>query len=219
MIKFENNVVNEWTDKYTNEHNISYSGDLLYKNYPVNLPGIDKEYVKDTLIESFKPFLQIQRPIELDPNFESFTIISSKYYFSLSFRIFFPDYFPGIPEKYIHITLVSGDLMLLEDESDAKIEYHTYHENTYLTMVSGKRSREEVVDEDFLHNVLNTMVRFLNTIIKDYSKIVMTPRLILDRFLGPVEQNLAQFLGTTVLRYKKSDKKKEVEDEIFNDIF
>jgi hypothetical protein len=45
------------------------------------------------------------------------------------------------------------------------------------------------------------MAKFLNSIIDDYSRIIMSPRLITDKFLGPVEKLMSQYLGVNVLGY------------------
>jgi hypothetical protein len=180
MIKFQHFVDQE-------SKVVHLSGELFYRNYPVNLQDINKEYFIDTFIQSFKPFLQLQKPIDQDPNFTYFKLRPLGKLL-LDFSILYPNSL-----KKIHISLV-----YFTSSKSVSLEYKT---SKVFRESSRKRYREEVEEEGFLQNVLNAMVRFLNTIIKDYSKIVMSPRLILDRFLGPVEQNLAQFLGTTVLRY------------------
>ena len=159
-----------------------FEGELYFENYPVDLQKIDEGYFIDTLIQSFQPFLQIQKPIEKDPNFKYFEY--KKDYFLL-FDIFYPN-----SKNTIQINL---DPYWYDD--GVSLDYNTvkrFKETSRLR----KRYREEVEEEEFLQNVLNAMVRLLNTIIKDYS--MMSSSVLRNRtgkFIGRAETRVAEFIG------------------------
>jgi hypothetical protein len=184
MIRFDHIV-----DNFNGKEKLLFEGELIYENYPVHLRDINKEYFIDTLIQSFQPFLKIQKPIEKDPNFEYFkykitntnNFLDTKF---LSFHIFYPN-----SKNYIIIYLGSP----YYDDDDVYLYYGTLKR---FKEASRKRYREEVEEEEFLQNVLNAMTRLLNTIIKDYT---MMSSLVLrngtGKFIGPAETRVAEFIG------------------------
>jgi hypothetical protein len=113
------------------------------------------------------------------------------------FEIKYPIYIKSIyPNEYENTIFISFDYDL---NKHVNIDYSTIRR----ILETPRFQSEENENADFLKNVLNAMVRFLNSIIDDYSRIIMSPRLITDKFLGPVEELIAQGLGVSVLGYNK----------------
>jgi hypothetical protein len=189
MIKFKHTI-----EEYENEKKIRFNGELFFKNYPVNLQEINKDYLEDAIIRSFQPFLQIQKPIDQDPNFASFELERSDFYgddiFELEFNIKKPSLKNSDITNYYIDTI---EIKLNTESSNVYIEYWTERIFRY---ASRKRYRDEEEDETFLQNVLNAMARLLNTIIKDYSMMSSSVlRTNTGKFLGTAETRIAEFLG------------------------
>jgi hypothetical protein len=178
MIKFKHYV-------YHQEQNIFLLiGELDYTNYPVNLTLLDKEYFIDRFIQSFQPFLQLQKPIDKDPNIKKFTLnFQEDLYFHLEFIILRPN---SLKKTFLNMSY----------HPHTKRVFISYSQDKIFREASRKRYREEEKDEEFLQNVLNAMARLLNTIIKDYT---MMSSLVLrngtGKFLGRAETRVAEFIG------------------------
>jgi hypothetical protein len=185
MIKFEHYVYQDKRDL-----KIVFYGELFFENYPVNLQEINKDYLEDAIIRSFQPFLQIQKPIDQNPNFKDFRMRPSAdvwtrngYKIVFDIKILSPNSKEWIYVRVEHNTLNKKVLLF-------------YSTGKFFREASRKRYREEVEEEEFLQNVLNAMTRLLNTIIKDYT---MMSSLVLregtGKFIGRAETSVAEFLG------------------------
>ena len=177
MIRFDHQVENYG---YGYKEKL-FNGKLTYKNYPVNLRDINEDYLEDAIIRSFQPFLQIQKPIEKDPNIGFFYKNSSGFIFL------------DIINPYSKIYNIVTFLGLEND--DVYLYYETVKTFKEASRLR-KRYREEVEEEEFLQNVLNAMTRLLNTIIKDYT--IMSSLVLRNgtgKFIGPAETRIAEFIG------------------------
>jgi hypothetical protein len=204
MINFKNNTIE---DEINQKKKTTFYGVLLYENYPVNLKYINEGYFIDTLIQSFQPFLQIQKPIDQDPNVADFKLERSDFYGRDTFDLEFYIKKPSLKNSDItnFINTIEIRLTTRTDDDDVYIEYWTERIFRY---ASRKRYREEIEDETFLQNVLNAMARLLNTIIKDYSMMSSSVlRTKTGKFLGPAETLVAQYIGADKSIVKDGQKK------------
>ena len=217
MIKFKHNDVeknvdhDEINEQLYEIESLHFSGELFYENYPVNLHDISNKSIEDTLIQSFKPFLQLKEPLIENPNFYTFDIRETRIANVLHFAIYFPnlsedltDLVMGKEVLYISINYSkdSKSVLLKYDYWEVISETNLEGEREGETHLKGQnrireaRPREDKEDQDFLQNVLNAMVRFLNTSIKEYSMMSSSVlRKNTGKFLGRAETLVAQCIG------------------------
>jgi hypothetical protein len=192
-----------------------YKGVLEFPKYPVQLKTISEEYCEDKLIEALRPFLgRLSKPLSQNNNIGDFGFPSTRFPYlppqSTKPEVFF---------LRIQVNPYDFEYINLDDDTTKVIEFEVFQDKNSLEVfyefyprgmnyrAGRKRLRYTVEDENFeryfLNSSLNSMARFLNLIIKDYSKIVMIPKLITNKDLGPVEELIAQGLGVSVLGYNQ----------------
>jgi hypothetical protein len=194
-----------------------YKGVLKFPKYPVQLKTISKEYCEDKLIEALRPFLgRLSKPLSQNNNIHDFVFPYRR----------FPYLTPKStkPEVFlltIKVNQFEYEYINLDDHTTKVIEFEVFQDENSLEVFyefyprgldfrpGRKRSRSRYTIEDenferyFFNSSLNSMARFLNLIIRDFSKIVMIPKLITNKDLGPVEELIAQGLGVSVLGYNQ----------------
>jgi hypothetical protein len=189
MKKFTH-TINHLTNK-----EYEYEGSLEFPDYPVNFSLLSKDYIEDKLIQAFAPFLKLEKPLDKDNHFQEYHVHENQDELIIHFDVKYPIYIKSIyPDK-------SENTIYIYFEYKSNKHVSIYYFTIRRILETLRFQSQENENADFLKNVLNSMVRFVNSIISDYSRIIMSPRLITDKFLGPVEKLMSENLGVSVLGY------------------